>query len=601
MARYKVQAPDGSIITIEGPDGASQDEIVQKAQSIYKKPEAAKAPEKTAGDYVKDFGKATASLADTGLNAVTGTLDWAAYPLARASGLSPEQATQQTTSPKDVIGRAFGITQDPAYTGEASRQITGYLGENIGGSVVKPISEVTGLPEQDVGNMVGTAGMLAPGVGRVAMPAVKATGQAIGDIAKGAVGRGTGYIAKPGEVPTGYQVPSSRIPLGDTFTPAEEWAKFQRGELPYGQFPQTKPIQELPTNRLEKAALMMSGGEIPAAGQGFKAFGERLGETYRNPITAAVDIGSAAFTGLPLYTMGKGLVAGTQAAADALLARKGFDPALPQKMAAYRSGQIPMPGTPPVAAPVAPTPAPNYPLTVQGPGQAVAPSVIPMSGPQRAVNIEGQRFNLPHQINTANSAAQTPKQFSQNLAAQKLQQSVQPQAPAPQPPQPVPRAIPRAMPQTSESVQALQQKLNAIDEQTTQLHSENVGRVQPDTPEGSAYQKQMDDMYKQYKDVEKQIEAAKKAEKEAEKKAKAAAKKPSKKKGPDNVSQMLTEEQGKMWNSLRAEENPFEQKVAGMSQASRDLLEKEMKKNMKANDPEVQRILNIFEKYRINK
>ena len=51
-------------------------------------------------------------------------------------------------------------------------------------------------------------------------------------------------------------------------------------------------------------------------------------ETYRNPLTAAVDIGSAALTGYPLYTAGKAAVAGTQGLADYMLAKKGFDPNL---------------------------------------------------------------------------------------------------------------------------------------------------------------------------------------------------------------------------------------------------------------------------------
>ena len=441
MAKYTVQAPDGSVITIEGPDGASQNEIIQQAQSLYNKPQPGQ--DKSAKDYVKDFAKASASLADMGINAVTGTLDWAAYPLARASGLSPEQATKETTSPKDYLGRAFGITQDPAYQNEASRQILGYVGENMERSVAEPISQVTGLPQQDVSNMLGSATMMVPGAARAAKPAMQATGTAIADIARGAIGRGTGYIAEPGAVPKGYQVPSSRIPLSNEFTKPEDWAKFQRGELPYGEFPPTTPIQELPSNKLEKAALALSGGEIPAAGQGFKAFGERLGETYRNPITAAADIGSMFLTGgVPVITAGRTGLAAAQAAADALLARKGFDPALPSQMAGYKSGKIPMPGQAPVAGPVVP---PQYPLTVQGPGQTLPPTVMPMGTAPRNVNIEGQSFNLPYQINTSQSQGArapqssipvpeikpvaptaTPKEISQQVAASKIQQ------PAPQ-------------------------------------------------------------------------------------------------------------------------------------------------------------------------
>lgn len=45
MARYRVQAPDGQIITIEGPEGASQEQVIAKAKELYRaKPVAAPAP-----------------------------------------------------------------------------------------------------------------------------------------------------------------------------------------------------------------------------------------------------------------------------------------------------------------------------------------------------------------------------------------------------------------------------------------------------------------------------------------------------------------------------------------------------------------------------
>jgi hypothetical protein len=36
MATYKIQAPDGKIITLQGPEGATPDEIMQQAQRLYK-------------------------------------------------------------------------------------------------------------------------------------------------------------------------------------------------------------------------------------------------------------------------------------------------------------------------------------------------------------------------------------------------------------------------------------------------------------------------------------------------------------------------------------------------------------------------------------
>ena len=35
MTRYKVEAPDGSIIEIEGPDGATDEQLIQAAQAAY--------------------------------------------------------------------------------------------------------------------------------------------------------------------------------------------------------------------------------------------------------------------------------------------------------------------------------------------------------------------------------------------------------------------------------------------------------------------------------------------------------------------------------------------------------------------------------------
>ena len=35
MATYTVQAPDGHTVTLQGPDGASHDDVVAQAQKLY--------------------------------------------------------------------------------------------------------------------------------------------------------------------------------------------------------------------------------------------------------------------------------------------------------------------------------------------------------------------------------------------------------------------------------------------------------------------------------------------------------------------------------------------------------------------------------------
>ena len=119
---------------------------------------------------LQTFGRSSASLADSALNAITGTLDWGAYALARAAGRSPEQATAETTSPKDVVGRAFGVTGTPGYENAPIRSAGTAIGQAIGENVVQPVAQATGLPEAHVANMVGTATMAAgpvvPKIGR---------------------------------------------------------------------------------------------------------------------------------------------------------------------------------------------------------------------------------------------------------------------------------------------------------------------------------------------------------------------------------------------------------------------------------------------------
>lgn len=364
---------------------------------------------------------------------------------------------------------------------------------------------------------------------REAVPAVK-------QFAEGATGVATGTIAKPGAKPEVWQKSSSRIPAEETHYPADLQEKWRKGEI---------TTDEMNRGRIEwteeqRRQLEKTRGNVPVEGQIARAAGEQFMEPHMGlkgwvPELAAAGvggmvggpIGAAVGTGLTLANRARNaLNLQKQIGAMNELGKVGFTPQTAAEIEALQRG-----APHPVAGPVfpsAPQPTTNYPLTVQGPGTQLPPSTIPMSGPQRNVNIEGESFNLPQQIDVTNSQAArpqaqpikptgTPKQISQQVAASKIQ-PVQPAEPTPLPP----------------SAQ-LEQQLRDIDQQTTQLHSENVGRVQPDTPEGQMYQKQMDEQYRKYKDIEKQIEEAKKAEKEAEKKAK----KESKKKAP-NASQMMS-------------------------------------------------------------
>lgn len=317
--------PDAYLAKEDKKKGFDPDAYLKKTQ-----PESA----------LQTFGRSTASMADSALNALTGTLDYGAYALARAAGRTPEQATLETTSPKDVVGRAFGVTGTPGYEQAPLRQLGTAIGETMGENVIQPLAQRTGLPEEDVANMINT-GMIAagPATGRATAAtgrAVKSAAQVPVDVVKGAVGRATNYIAEPGVKPTGYQVPSSRIPLGDTFIPAKEMAELKQG-MPISEGA-IRPISELAPGPI----LALSGGEIPVAGQAARAFGERVGQTYSNPYTAAADIGSMFLTGgIPVLTAGRGALGLAQAGADAYLGRKGFTALTPEQRTALNQGSNP--------------------------------------------------------------------------------------------------------------------------------------------------------------------------------------------------------------------------------------------------------------------
>jgi hypothetical protein len=106
-----------------------------------------------------------AALADTLTGIVPGAVGDVTYSVARAFGKTPEQATkisQSITEPiSQPFGKSLGITQIPEYKGEASRRAMEIVGQFVGESA-EDISKKTGIPKEDVENMLAT---LATGIG----------------------------------------------------------------------------------------------------------------------------------------------------------------------------------------------------------------------------------------------------------------------------------------------------------------------------------------------------------------------------------------------------------------------------------------------------
>jgi len=134
--------------------------------------------------HLKNFGAATASLADTTIgNIIPGVAGPVTYAGARMFGQSPAEAAAAEQSVVGTLdkpfGKTFGVTEAPAYKGEASREIMDFIGANIGKGA-KYISEKTGMPESDVANMMGTGLFgVAPAAARVTAPVRRALGEGV--------------------------------------------------------------------------------------------------------------------------------------------------------------------------------------------------------------------------------------------------------------------------------------------------------------------------------------------------------------------------------------------------------------------------------------
>ena len=139
---------------------------------------------------LKNLGIGLSSLADVTVGgvipAVAGTIT---YPLARFLR-SPEEAqaiTNQVTSALEKpFGKNLGVTETPAYKGEASKRLMDLVGESLGEGA-KAISEKTGIPTGDVQSYINSL-MLAAGkpvseaVSKVGGAAIKAGQQFVQDL-----------------------------------------------------------------------------------------------------------------------------------------------------------------------------------------------------------------------------------------------------------------------------------------------------------------------------------------------------------------------------------------------------------------------------------
>jgi len=258
--------------------------------------------------------------------------------------------------------------------------------------------------------------VMAPFPSVKAIKAIPGAVRGVGDIASGAYGAATGKIADPGVIAQPWQTRSVRQPVSDSFYTPEDLAKWRSGEVATGAI-QPQPIQNLGPEAMK--ALQQTQGNVPFAGQGMRAFGESLGQTYRNPLNLLTDIGLDVLTsgGLPTAArLGyKGYEGYKGVKAANTLEKAGFSPMYPEEMAALKSG-APHPSdiTGPIAPPqsmAAPTPAANAAMattqrvakTPAAPRPQPQPFTLPDAGQHYAMAEQGNA-NFADTFNKAVSA-----------------------------------------------------------------------------------------------------------------------------------------------------------------------------------------------------
>jgi hypothetical protein len=247
-----------------------------------------------------------------------------------------------------------------------------------------------------------------------------------------------------------------------------------------------------------------------------------------------------------------------------------------------------------------PAPGPVAPMIASPSGQVTAPGGRPL--PTQA---SGQPVTQPQGPTPQQMAIQKTQEIVAQRQArpQQVAGPVEPQPLAPQARTPLSRPQPQPTPKVEgvRSSSEIRKELDMIGRQSDELHGQGLeSGIKYGTPEGESYQAQLGQLSSRARILEKELEQALKAEKTATKQI-------AKKKAPSNVSQMLTDEQAKMWNTLKQPENisPVEKRISEMTQANRDKLEDSLLNQLmdmdvsRASKELVSQQLNIIGKYRI--
>jgi len=169
---HAVLMPSSKETTTTQSNDIDLSQVDSMVQDVYKNPptKEAKGVKSSVGKFLSNLGASAASMADVAAGVIPAAVGAVTYAGARQFQ-SPEEAAktqQKVMKPlEQPFGKAFGVTESPAYKGELTRQLTEFIGENVGKGA-DWIAEKTGMPKSDVEYYMNLGMFAVPAVGGVA-------------------------------------------------------------------------------------------------------------------------------------------------------------------------------------------------------------------------------------------------------------------------------------------------------------------------------------------------------------------------------------------------------------------------------------------------